>query len=179
MKERYCVYIILFCLGVLFLLSLTGCSTEKKAAKKVSWLLAHDIMDDNCARLYPNRDSVIVVDSLKIDTLYKEGEIIYDTIPCNKTDSIIYREHKCPPAQIITKLQRHDSIIYRTNTAEADRLNSIIQQKDRQLKEKDDIVINQQKKIDKNDWWKVAALLTWFAIVLGVVFRIFIYKNPI
>ncbi len=170
----------LICLAILllFVVLLFSCSTEKKAAKKVSWLLAHDLMDDNCARLYPNKDSVIVLDSTTTDTLFKEGEAFYDTIRLTN-DSVIYVHHKCPPSQTITKVVRRDSTIYRTNGAEVARLTAIIQQKDRQIKEKDDIVIKQQKKIDKNDWWKIACLATWALIVLGGVFRFFVLKRPI
>jgi hypothetical protein len=162
------------------LLGLCGCSQQKQAAKKTSWLLAHDLMDDECARLFPTKDSIIKGDTItNLDTLYLENDVyIRDTV-VNETGETIFIEKRCPPHQTITKRIFVVDTVFKTNTAEVEKWRSIVSGKDRQIKEKDDIVINQQKKIDNNDWWKVACLITWFSIVLGVVFRIFIYKKPI
>jgi hypothetical protein len=169
--------IMLLIIAGLVLFLLFSCSTEKKAQRKVAWLLSKDLMDDNCSRLYPNHDSVI--NSIHFDTLYVDGEpvILRDTV-FQKGDTIIKVITKqCPPERIITKY--HDSIIYRTNTAEVERMKRELLYLQNQIKAKDDIIIKQQEKIDKNDWWKMAALITWFTILLGIVFRLFIYKRPI
>lgn len=165
---KYLSWIILF----VFACMLFACNTEKQAAKKVSWLLAHDLMDDNCARLYPVRDSFIVKDSVHLDTFYTEPVYYVDTVDCDKKDSIIYRRVKCPPAQVITKVITHDNIIIRRNTAEEDRLKSEIVKKENVIAEKDKLIIAKDKKIDKNDWWKWACLITWFLIVLYGVLKI-------
>jgi hypothetical protein len=164
--------------AVFILMQLLGCSVDKMAQKKTAWLIAHDRLDDICARVYPNRDSVTVKDSVSFDTSYVSNDVyLRDTI--YRDGDTIYREKKCPPAQVITKYVNHDSTIYRTNTADVDRLKGELLDKDKQLKAKDDIVIKQQQKIDKEDWWKTACLITWFAMVLVIVARLFIIKRPI
>jgi hypothetical protein len=167
-------------LVIIFALGLCSCSQQKQAAKKVNWLLARDLMDDECARLYPNVDSIVKGDTVtNFDTLYVENEVyIRDTV--TKDGKIVYIEKKCPPHQTVTKtvFVKPDTI-FRDNGKEKARLTSIIQQKDRQIKDKDDQVTKMQKNLDKDDWWKIACLITWFAIVLGGVFRFFVIKKPI
>jgi len=156
-----------------------GCSVDKRAQKKTAWLIAHDQLDDICARVYPNRDSITKGDSTVVfDTLYLNNDVyLRDTIV--KDGDTIYREKKCPPNPVITKQVFIHDTLYRTNTADVDRLKGEILDREKQLKAKDDIVIKQQQKIDKNDWWKTACLITWFAMVLGIIARLFIIKRPI
>lgn len=170
-------YICLLTLLLFIVLLLCSCSEQKQTAKKVSWLLARDKMPGECARLYPNKDSIIVRDSLHIDTLIQDGKVIYDTVKCK--DTIIYRQHSCPPAQVITKNIYHDSLIIRTDMKQVEALNSVIRAKDKQVSDKDDIIIKQQKKIDQNDKWRL-----WFFLLLGfnilaIVFRFFVIKRPL
>jgi hypothetical protein len=163
---------------LLIILLLVSCSVEKQAQKKTAWLIAHDKLDDVCARIYPVKDSLVVRNSVSFDTLYVENEVfIRDTV--TREGRTVYIEKKCPPHQVITKVVNRDSIIYRTNTAEVERLKGEVLSKEKQIKEKDNTIIGKDKKIDKNDWWKWACLITWFAIVLGGVFRFFVIKRPI
>lgn len=170
--------LILFLIVWAILLLLTACSVEKKTQRKVAYLIAHDKLDDVCSRVYPNHDSVVTKDSISFDTLFVESdpELIRDTIYKGDT---VFISSKCPPVQIITKVIYRDSIIYRTNTAEVERLKGVILEKEKVIAQKDDIIIRQQVKIDKNDWWKTACILSWCAMLLGIVFRLFIYKRPI
>lgn len=158
---------------------LFGCSVDKQAAKKTSWLLGHDKLSEVCARIYPNVDSISKGDTVTTyDTLYLDSNVyIRDTVIMD--GQTIIKEKKCPPVQVITKTAFVHDTIYRSNTAEVERWKSEAHDKDKQIKEKDDIVLKQQVKIDKNDWWKTAALITWFAILLGIITRLFIYKKPI
>lgn len=150
---------------------LFSCSVEKRAQKKVSWLLSRDLMDDNCARLYPNRDSVVVRDSITRDTTYQDSAVyLRDTV--YRDGDTIYREKKCPPVKIITNTIRKDSIIYRTNTAEVERLKGEILEKEKIIKEKDQLIVQKDKKAEKNDWWKWACLITWALIAIGITFKI-------
>lgn len=159
------------------LLLLTACSTEKKAQKKTAWLIAHDKLDDVCSRVYPNRDSTIYRDSISFDTLYLQNDVtVRDTVVKGDT---LFVEKKCPPERVITETV-HDSVfIYRTNTADVDRLKGDLLAKDKQIGQKDYIIIKQQEKIDKNDRWRVAAILTWCVVFTGFVFRFFVIKRPI
>jgi hypothetical protein len=157
---------------------LAGCNGEKKAQRKASYLIAHDKLGEFCNLLYPPKpDSIVVRDTTLFDTIPGPQVTLYDTIHCK--DSVIYRQIKCPPAQVIVKHERHDSTIYRDNPNQRAAYEQQLREKNKQIKAKDDIVKKQQVKIDKNDWWKVAALVTWFTIVLGFVIRFFVIKRPI
>lgn len=163
------------------LLLLTSCSVERKTQRKTAWLISHDLLDDVCSRNFPVRDSVVTKDSVRFDTLYldSEAEILHDTVVSQGDTVFRIIEKKCPPQIVLTKFVKRDSIIYRTNTAEVERLKGVILDKDKQIKAKDDIIINQQEKIDKNDWWKMAFLILAFVNVLGFVFRFFVIKKPL
>lgn len=163
---------------LLILLLFASCNVEKRTQKKVAWLIAHDKLDDVCARVYPVRDSIVVKDSVSFDTLYLENEVyLRDTV--FREGQTIYREKKCPPVTVVTKTVTKDSIIYRRNTAEEERLKGEILIKENNLIVKDETINKQQAKIDKNDWWKTACLITWFTMLLGFVFRFFVIKKPI
>lgn len=166
-----------FIIFVLFiLLGCFGCNTEKQATKKVSWLLAHDKMAGECARLYPNRDSTVTDTLINFDTLYVENEVyLNDTI--YREGQVIYVTKKCPPHEIVTKTIYIRDTIYRTNTAEVDLLKSLAAEKDRQIKEKDDIVIKQQKKISNNDWWRLACIITWSLFIIGGLLKLFVFHK--
>lgn len=164
---KYLIYLILLC----FVAMLFSCNVEKQAQKKVSWLLAHDLMDDNCARLYPIRDSIVVRDSTSFDTLYVDSDVfIRDTI--EREGKIVYIEKKCPPHQVITNTIRRDSIIYQSNTAEEERLKGEVLKKEKIIQAKDETIVAKDKKIDKNNWWKIACVITWCLIVVYVVLKI-------
>jgi hypothetical protein len=155
-----------------------GCNVEKKAQRKASYLIAHDKLGEFCNLLYPPKpDSIVTRDTTVFDTIPGPQVTVYDTIHCK--DSIIYREIKCPPAQVIVKHERHDSTIYRDNPNQRAAYEQQLREKDKQIKAKDDIVIKQQQKIDKNDWWRTAAIITWCVVLLGFVFRFFVFKRPI
>lgn len=182
-KPDWVIYGFRFVLGaILFiwvLILFSSCSVERQAQRKTAWLIAHDKLDDVCARIYPVRDSLIIRDSIRTDTVTAEPVIIIDSVQCNKTDSVVYVKVKCPPAKTITQVIRRDSIIYQRSTAEEDRLKGEIIRVQTQLAQKDQIIINQQQKIDKNDWWKTACLVTWGVVLLGFVFRFFVFKKPL
>jgi hypothetical protein len=173
-------YVIVWALLIgLSSLLLSGCSVDKKAQRKASWLIAHDELGKYCNLLYPPKpDSIVVKDSVWRDTIPGQDVYVHDTIPCK--DSIIYRDLKCPPCNPVIQHERHDSIVYRDkNPNERAAYEAQLRGKDSQIKAKDDIIIKQQQKIDKEDKWKV-----WFTIlaslnVLAFVVRFFVIKRPI
>lgn len=153
---------------------LCSCSVERRAQKKTAWLLSKDLLDDICARQFPNHDSIVVKDSVRFDTLYVEGEeiIIQDTI-YKKGDTILrILDKKCPRCPVLVKTVRKDSIIYRSNTSEIERLKGEILVKETQLKEKDNLINVIQGKVEKNRFWLIACLITWTLLVLYIVLRI-------
>lgn len=170
----------IFLIVWVILLLLTGCSVEKKSQRKAAYLIAHDKLDDICARVYPIHDSVITKDSTHFDTLYVENNPIIKTDTVYKNDTVfITQTVKCPPEKVITKTV-HDSVfIYRTNTAEVERIKGELLDKDKQIKAKDDIVIKQQQKIDALDKWKIYFIILCSLNVLAFVVRFFVVKRPI
>lgn len=106
----YSVVAVLYCL-------LTGCSSEKKISKAVATLKKHDRLDDTCAANFPVIDKVVVRSDTTWDTIYVEPPTIYDTV--YKEGEVIVLEDKtiCPPAKIITRTIRNDSIIMRRDVA--------------------------------------------------------------
>jgi hypothetical protein len=173
--------LLLIAAGALFILivasGLLGCSVDNKAQRKEAWLISKDKLDDICARVYPNMDSTIVID--RMDTLYKDGPEIYlkDTIYQRGDTVVKVITKKCPPVQVITKYR--DSIIYRNNTAEEQRLKGEVLAKEAQIKAKDDLIGKQQAKIDSMDKWRLWCIITWSLVVLGFVVRVFVIKRPI
>jgi uncharacterized protein YpmS len=162
------------------LLLLTGCSVEKKSQRKVAYLLAHDKMDEACARLFPVRDSVVTKDSTHFDTLYVENNPIIKTDTVYKNDTVfITQSVKCPPEKVITKTV-HDSVFtYRTNTAEVERLKGELLDKEAVIKAKDEVVLKQQVKIEALDKWKIYFIILCSLNVLAFVVRFFVIKRPI
>lgn len=175
LKQLLAIIVALIVAWVLF-----GCSVDKKAQKKVSWLLAHDKMDDACSRLYPNLDSTTHKDSVHFDTLYLENDPIVKTDTLYRNDTVfITQTVKCPPDKVIT-IHKVDTVtVYRTNTAEVERWKGEVLTKEGQIKAKDDIIIKQQQKIDKEDKWKVWFIILASLNVLAFVVRFFVIKRPI
>jgi hypothetical protein len=166
-------------IAIIIAFVLFGCSVDKKAQKKASWLIAHDELGKFCNLLYPPKpDSIVVKDSVWRDTIQGQDVYVHDTIPCK--DSIIYRHLKCPPCNPIIQHERHDSIVYRDkNPNERAAYEAQLRGKDGQIKAKDDIIIKQQVKIDSMDKWRLWCIITWSLIVLGFVVRVFVIKRPI
>jgi hypothetical protein len=175
LKQLLAIIVALIVAWVLF-----GCSVDKKAQKKVSWLLAHDKMDDACSRLYPNLDSTTHKDSVHFDTLYLENDPVIKTDTLYRNDTVfITQTVKCPPDKVIT-IHKVDTVtVYRTNTAEVERWKGEVLTKEGQIKAKDDIIIKQQQKIDNEDKWKVWFIILASLNVLAFVVRFFVIKRPI
>jgi hypothetical protein len=173
-------YVIVWALLIgLSSLLLSGCSVDKKAQRKASWLIAHDELGKYCNLLYPPKpDSIVVKDSVWRDTIPGQDVYVHDTIPCK--DSIIYRDLKCPPCNPVVQHERHDSIVYRDkNPNERAAYEAQLRAKDGQIKAKDDLISKQQAKIDSMDKWRLWCIITWSLMVLGFVVRFFVIKRPI
>jgi hypothetical protein len=157
---------------------LSGCSVDKKAQNKASWLIAHDKLGEFCNLLYPPKpDSIVTKDSVWRDTIPGQDVYVHDTIPCK--DSIIYRDLKCPPCNPVIQHERHDTTIYRDNPNQRAACDEQLRGKDKQIKAKDDTITKQQDKIDRMDKWRL-----WFIILAGLnvfafVFRFFVIKRPL
>jgi hypothetical protein len=168
---------ILILFTALFLFS---CNTEKQLQKKekkyVSWLLANDKMADNCAELFPNVAGYEVRDSIYFDTLYLQS--LPDTI-LSKPDSDTVYVIKTRIQPIIKTVQR-DSIITIPNTA-AERAweikyNKLLELYTTTIKAKDEQITKLQASQDKDNWWKIACIITWAVIGLGIGLKFLVKK---
>lgn len=82
---------------ILAILIIFGCNTEKQLQKSEVRLAQAGRLPKICADRFPQKDTIIYKDSLRIDSLYEympipvDGEIVYDTVVkvINKT---IYRD---------------------------------------------------------------------------------------
>jgi hypothetical protein len=102
-------YVILIC----SLLSLASCVTQKKVER---FLDNHqEVLAKECAENFPVKDSVVMKDSIRFDTIYQEGAWIVDTVYI-KGDTIV-RKSQCPPTQTINKIVDHEKIIYQRDRA--------------------------------------------------------------
>ena len=110
-----CFFWYSFIIVSLFLLF--GCSSERKISKAVDTLKKYDRLDDTCAENYPVIDKIVVKSDTTWDTIYVEPPTVYDTV--YKEGEVIVLEDKtiCPPAKIITRTIRKDSLIMRRDVA--------------------------------------------------------------
>lgn len=174
--------LIIWLIIIAAVLFLHGCSVEKKAQRKTAWLISRDKLDDICARVYPPRDSFSVKDSILFDTLYMDNNVIIrDTVKCK--DTVIYLERRCPPSERIIIHHYHDSIIYRSNTAEEDRLKGEIITWQKGFEHAGEMILDLNNELKeqrgKRDWWMWAFLILAGVNVIGLVFRFFILKRPL
>lgn len=94
-------------------LLLAGCVNSKKATR---YMNEHkDKLAELCAENFPAKDSIIVRDSIRLDTIYEDGEIVQVWVPSNP-DTILVKA-QCPPHKLITRTVRRDSIIIRVDRA--------------------------------------------------------------
>jgi predicted small secreted protein len=98
---------------LLALLVLTACSPMKKAVQTFDKHLPDAA--EYCADRFPAKDTIIVRDSIRLDTIYQDGEVVEVLVPSNP-DTVLVKA-QCPPHKIIVKTVRHDSIIIRVDKA--------------------------------------------------------------
>lgn len=141
------------------LLVFASCNTEKKTQK---YLYMHpDFSAGYCAEAYPTKDSVVVRDSLRRDTIL-ELSFFTDTL---RTDSFIYVRRDSVIFRTITNTKIKDSIIYRSNTAEEKRLQLVLQACQ---KNNNDLLASYNKRGDEiNDWKGKARKRFWLLIFLA------------
>lgn len=93
---------------------LLSCNAEKQLQKAETRLSQSGRLAQICADRFPSRDSVIVKDSLIVDT-FLLGEYIFDTVRIN--DTIVITKH-IPVIKTKIKTQ----IVYRQDNAKVDAL---------------------------------------------------------
>ncbi|MEP7375523.1 MAG: hypothetical protein ABI675_19415 [Chitinophagaceae bacterium] len=160
------VYIFAIFLALLFL---TSCNPVKKAVETFDKHLPAAAL--YCADRFPAKDSIIIRDSVRLDTLWEDGEIVRVLVP-SSPDTVIVKA-QCPPHKIITKTIQHDSIIIRIDKAkETVLLNQVNQCNEDLLKvttSRDELKARVKGKV-LIPWWilLIAALLTGGFIFLRI-----------
>lgn len=91
-----------------------GCATEKQLQKAETKLSQSGRLAKICADRFPGRDSVVVKDSLIVDT-FLLGEYIFDTVRVNDT---VYITKNIP----IVKTKIRTQIVYKQDKAKVDAL---------------------------------------------------------
>ncbi len=103
---------------IFVLLAFTSCYNQKKATTQFNKavLTYPKIPLDYCASEFPDKPDSVIVYETKTDTLWELIQF-YDTTSTN--DTIRITDHK---TKVVTKTIWRDSIIYRENKAESQRL---------------------------------------------------------
>lgn len=151
---------------IIIILLLTSCVSSKKVHK---YLDKHpEEAAQFCAEAFPVKDTVIVRDSIRFDTLYleTEPEIIRDSFWL-KGDTIIRQVTKnCPPHQVVTKTVTKDSLIIRRDrayeTVQANEITRLL--KEMQKKNGEIVELEGKLKAKTKKMW----LFLFIAIGLGI-----------
>ena len=148
----------------ILLIGLVSCYTEKKAKQQFNKaVLSYPrIPLDYCAAEFPDKPDSVIVYETKTDTLWELIQF-YDTTSTN--DTIRITDHK---TKVVTKTIWRDSIIYRENKAEQERLNlMLVNCQDNnnvlvgKLDEKDKLIAEWKGKARKKGWmfWGLILLI--------------------
>jgi hypothetical protein len=154
-------------------LLLVACNPLKKAVRTMDEYPAAAAL--YCADRFPVRDSIIVRDSISFDTLYEAGDTIKVPVPY-----AVYGDTSvkavCPPAKIITRTIRRDSLIIRRDVARETVLRDEVDGCQLQVRIKEVRIEGLQHDLSamkKNrNWWRIACLITWGLIGLGIIWKI-------
>lgn len=154
---------------LLICLVLLACNPVKKALK-VARQNPNEFAGF-CAEIFPVGELVTVKDSTRFDTLYLQSEPVTEYVTRNDT---VYKTVRSPgTTYFITKTVTKDSLIIRRDRAaekalEVQRDNLIVNNKD---------VIGQRDAFKKGrNWWRIACLITWGILGIGLVLKLWIGK---
>jgi hypothetical protein len=168
------IYTTLLCL-VLF-----SCTTERKAT---GYFREHpEKLAPICAEEFPVKDSLVVKDSVRFDTLWIEGEpvILKDSFYIKGDTIVKVITKECPKVSTVIKTVTRDSIHYVENTARVVMLQNQIkssQLENQKLQAQIALLQGKVKGKNKVIWW----LAVFVAILTAWTFRrpILSIINPI
>lgn len=166
-----------YILIILSALSLASCMTTRKAT---DYLKDKGELPGICADEYPVKDSVIVKDSITLDTVFVGSDPVFDTVTQTVNDTVVRVVTKTLPAKVITKTQVQIKEVYRENTARVVALQGEIgglkialsKQTDKANEAKDEA--GTWRKKAKRRWWWIVGLIA-FAFrrqILGFVTKL-------
>ena len=166
--------------AIILFVGLVSCNKAQRQLEKTQeYLFKHpEFTADVCAEKFPDKADSVIVYETKTDTLWELIQF-YDTTSTN--DTIRITDHK---TKVVTKTIWRDSIIYRENRAEQERLqlgllacqtnNGITLQKNTKLEQD----LASWKKKAKTRW-------LWIALLIGgaaafTAFKVFkTIKSPV
>lgn len=158
---------------ILFLLILTGCTTQKKASK---YFNNHpDQLAPICAEKFPVKDSLVTRDSIRFDTLFIEGEpvILKDSFYIKGDTVVKVITKECSKVQAIYKTVTKDSIHYVENTARAKVLENAIEAGNKKIKQIGDSLTKAEDKIKHKN------KLIWWLIIVVAIESLWIFRKPL
>jgi hypothetical protein len=166
-------------IAVILLLGLVGCNSEKKALSKTQlYLFKHpEFSAGYCSEQFPDKPDSVIIKTDTIVEIATMDSLVYDTLLL-KHDSLIMRT--IVKTKIVTV--RKDSIIYRENKAESQRIQLALN--DCQTNSNAILKSNQDKDLIIAEWkGKAKKRWLWIALLIGgaaafTAFKIFKPKLP-
>jgi len=135
------------------------------------WNLLHPVeAAQYCADQFPARDSVSIIDSVHFDTLYVENETVLRDSFFIKGDTVVkVVDKKCPTMQQVTKTINREIYVLRIDSASVVAMRGQLAM-EQAARQKTAAKLSEAK--DKLNWWRIACIITWCAIVVLMAFRI-------
>jgi hypothetical protein len=152
---------------LLFLFGLSGCMTEKNLQKHNERF--PEAAAKYCSDKFPITETHKSDTLLTTDTLYQEGPWVDTTVYCDTMFITKTVTVKCPPSKIIRDTIRIRDSVRVDNPAPV----TALKLENGRLKK--ELVQAGQKLTstkDKLGWWKIACLITWGILGIGIAFKI-------
>jgi len=143
-----------------------GCTTKLQKAQD-QFKLHPEEFAGLAAAYYPCRDTVIVRDSIKSDTLYLQQ--LPDTVTTWRMDTVFHTITIPGITRFITRTVYRDSLVIRRDNAQEAQLRQIITQRDKTVA---DVSAEFSGLKSSYHWWRRAGFITWgilFALIIGWV----------
>ena len=151
----------------ILLFGLLACNTEKKALSKTQlYLFKHpEFSAGYCAEQFPDKADSVIVKTDTVTEIQFMDSIVFDTDTLYK-DSLGFKYRTI--TKVVTKTIRKDSIIYRENRAEQERLQLALfeSQKTTAALVQKNTILEQ----DRNEWKGKARKRGW--MFLGLIFLV-------
>lgn len=161
-------------LTLFYLCALFGCQTAQNLTKhNDKFPLA---AAEYAHKKFPPKETHSIDTLYSSDTLYQEGPPVDTTVFCDTLYATKYVALKCPPTKII-----HDTVrINNTNwMIDGAAVSALELQHEKDVAEKKKLQEQFAATKDKLSWWKIACLITWGILGIGIAFKIgFSLKKP-
>jgi len=147
---------------IILILFFASCMTTQKAT---SYLEDKGELPKICADKFPPKDSVVIKDSIRVDTIYSGSDPVFDTVIQVINDTVERVITKTLPAKVITKTNIQTKEVFRENTARVVQLQKDVSncidelgKRDKKINEVTEESKGWKKKA-KQRWWIIIALL--------------------